>query len=118
MCLFILFFRVRGMPECVASLPPLAYNCALYSLMPSCATGWSHEACGIFYKLALEDKGPYFMYTVETKSELLEVDVVWNNDIHPLSIRDAMFYLGYGTSEIYTNPELVSIGWESCLIYF
>lgn len=56
----------------------------------------------------LNEKGVYFMYPVNTHSEPLEVDVIWSNDIHPLSVRDAMFNLKHGSSDVPSNLEWVS----------
>lgn len=49
------------------------------------------------------------MYVMKTDGERIEVDVVWKESSYPLSIRDAMFYLGYGASEGYINSEVVRI---------
>lgn len=97
------------MPVSVASIPPLAYNCAIYDLKPKYTTGWSNEAFILFDDLMSLKTGLYFIYPLEIKDLRIGVDVVWNEDIYPLSIRDAMFFLGYGSYEYYVNKQLVSI---------
>lgn len=57
-----------------------------------------------------EKTGVFFVYPLETNfGELYEVDVVWKEYIYPLSVRDAMFFLGHATYEYYVNDTLVSI---------
>jgi len=96
-------------PVSIASIPPLAYNCAIYDLKPKYTTGWSNKAYILFNDLMLAKTGSYFMYPLELKSERIGVDIVWHGDYYPLSIRDAMFFLGYGSYEYYVNKQLVSI---------
>lgn len=97
------------MPPSIVSIPPLAYNCALYDLKPKSTTGWSNEAYILFNDLMLAKTGSYFVYPLKLNSKRIEVDVVWNEDFYPLSIRDALFFLGHGSYEYYVNKELVSI---------
>lgn len=103
-----LLFRIKSVPPSVSLIPPLAYNCALYNLKPSVLKGWSNEACVLFKKLMSEKTGTFFMYPIETDGERYEVDVVWKEDIYPLSIRDAMFFLGHCAYEFFDNGSLVS----------
>jgi len=96
-------------PLNVISIPSLAFNCALYDLKPKSTTGWSNEAYILFNDLMLAKTGSYFVYPLELKGERIEVDVVWNENFYPLSIRDALFFLGYGSYEYYVNKALVSV---------
>jgi len=106
---------MRSVPARVVSIPPLAYNCAMYDIKPKSTTGWSNEAYILFSDLMLAKTGSYFVYPLETNGERIMVDIVWNEHIYPLSIRDAMFFLGYGSNEHYVNKELVSL--LNCLIF-
>lgn len=107
--LFIfLLHRIRNVPSSIFMIPQLSYNCTLYGLKPSTTSGWSNEACLLFRDLMTENTGTFFMYPMETNRERIEVDIVWNEYFYPLSIRDAMFFLGHGSSEEdYTNKALV-----------
>ncbi|XP_029342148.1 tudor domain-containing protein 1-like [Acyrthosiphon pisum] len=98
--------RIKSVPVSVVSIPPLAYNCAIYDLKPKYTTGWSNEAYILFNDLMSIKTGLYFIYPLEIKGLRIGVDVVWNGDIYPLSIRDAMFFLGYGSYEYYVNKQL------------
>ncbi|XP_022183496.1 RING finger protein 17 isoform X2 [Myzus persicae] len=98
--------RIISAPVSIVSIPPLAYNCAMYDLKPKYTTGWSNKAYILFNDLMLAKTGSYFMYPLEISSERIEVDVVWHGDYYPLSIRDAMFFLGYGSYEYYVNKQL------------
>uniref|UniRef100_A0A2S2NKN9 RING finger protein n=2 Tax=Schizaphis graminum TaxID=13262 RepID=A0A2S2NKN9_SCHGA len=98
--------RIRSVPPSVVLIPSLAFNCALYDLKPKSTTGWSNEAYILFNDLMLAKTGSYFVYPLELKGERIEVDVVWNENLYPLSIRDAMFFLGYGSYEYYVNKVL------------
>lgn len=102
--------RIKHVPDNIALIPPLAYNCALYELKPSTTTGWSNEAYKLFNELILTKFGSFFVYPIITDIVPIEVDVVWKEYIYPLSIRDSMFFLGYGSgsSEFYVNNSLVS----------
>lgn len=91
-------------------IPQLSYNCTLYGLKPSTISGWSNEAYVLFRDLMSNNCGELIMYPIKTNSERLEVDIVLNEYFYPLSIRDAMFFLGHGFSEEdYTNKALVII---------
>lgn len=82
----------------------------MYDLKPKFTTGWSNEAYKLFSDLMLAKTGSYLMYPMEITGERIEVDIVWNEHYYyPLSIRDAMFFLGYGSYEYYVNYKLVSI---------
>jgi len=78
-------------------------------LKPKYTTGWSNEAYILFNNLMSAKTGSYFIYPLKLNGLSSEVDVVWNGDIYPLSIRDAMFFLGFGSYEYYVNKQLVSI---------
>ncbi|XP_050532840.1 RING finger protein 17 isoform X2 [Daktulosphaira vitifoliae] len=97
--------KIRSVPTVLRSIPPLAYNCALYDLKPKATTGWSNDAYKLFTDLMFIKSGTFYMYPMETRGERIEVDVVWK-DIYPLSIRDALFFLGYGSYEYYVNQSL------------
>lgn len=107
------------MPETIGGIPPLAYNCALYKLKPSLITGWSNDAYILFSDLMLAKFGSYFVYPMNVDEDRIEVDVVFKEYLYPLSIRDAMFFLGHGSSERYINNDLVSITKKVyfCLIF-
>lgn len=49
------------------------------------------------------------MYAKEISHELIEVDIICKDNIYPLCIRDALFYLGHGSSDSYFNQSSVSI---------
>lgn len=94
----------------MASIPPLAYSCALYDLKPSIITGWSNNAYQLFTELISITSGSYYIYPMDTNSEPIQVDVIWKESMYPLSIRDAMFFMGHGSSaEKCINKELVNI---------
>lgn len=99
------------MTSVVYSIPPLAQNCALYDLKPKTTTGWSNDAFTLFSELLLTETGLFMMYPLEICGERIKVDLVWNEDMYPMSVRDAMFYLGHGTYENMLNLplKLVSI---------
>lgn len=99
--------RIKSVPVSIVCIPPLAYNCALYRLKPSLMTGWSNESYTLFNDLMLAKSGSYFVYPMNVDEDRIEVDVVWKEYLYPLSIRDAMFFLGHGSSECYINNELV-----------
>lgn len=104
------FHRIKRVPDSIVAIPPLAYNCALYELKPSTSTGWSNEAYQLFRELILTKFGSFFVYPMNTDKTRIEVDVVWKEYIYPLSIRDTMFFLGYGSgsTRYYINEALVS----------
>lgn len=101
-------FRLRNVPPSIITIPYLAYNCAIYDLKPSVTTGWSNDAYTLFNNLMLKKSG-LIMYVKETSGERIEVDIIWKETIYPLSIRDAMFYLGHGSSNSYFNQSVVNI---------
>lgn len=102
--------RIKRVSDSVVLIPPLAYNCALYELKPCTTTGWSNDAYKLFTELILTKTGTFFVYPMKTDTTRIEVDVVWKEHIYPLSIRDTMFYLGYGNglSGHYINNAIVS----------
>lgn len=106
------------MPTTIICIPPLAYNCALYKLKPSLITGWSNEAYTLFSELMTAKSGSYFVYPMNVDEDRIEVDMVWKEYFYPLSIRDAMFFLGHGSSECYINNELVKKYIYFCLIIY
>lgn len=96
----------------------MAYNCALYSLKPNATTGWSKTAITDFNCLILKKSGVYFMHSVNTHCEPIEVDVIWSYDIRPLSVRDAMFYLNHDFSYELSNLDFVSVYSKNVLFSF
>ncbi|XP_025195551.1 RING finger protein 17-like isoform X2 [Melanaphis sacchari] len=98
--------RIRSVPSSVVSIPSLAYNCAFYDLKPKSTTGWSNEAYILFSDLMLVKTGSFFVYPLNLNGQRIEVDVVWKEENYPLSIRDAMFFLGFGSYEYYVNKTL------------
>lgn len=96
------------MPPNIVSIPQLAFNCALYDLKPSAITGWSNDAYTLFNKL-ISNKSGLIMYVKEINCEPIEVDIICKDNIYPLCIRDALFYLGYGAPNSYFNQSTVSI---------
>lgn len=108
--ILFLSYRIRNVPASVISIPPLAYNCALYDLKPSTVSGWSNGAYKLFTELILEKNGLYYINPMDLSGEQIKVDLIWKDSKYPLSIRDAMFYMGHGSSaENFVNKELVSI---------
>lgn len=107
--IIFLLHRFKNLPSSAFKIPPLAYNCSLYELKPSAKTGWSNESYILFSNLMSEKTGTFFMYVMKTDGERIEVDVVWKECSYPLSIRNAMFYLGHGACEGYINSEVVRI---------
>ncbi|XP_050437515.1 RING finger protein 17 isoform X2 [Adelges cooleyi] len=97
--------KIRNVPFKVKSIPPLAIHCALYDLKPNVQLGWCNEAYKLFCELMFNKSGTFYVYPMETLGEVIEVDVVWR-DMYPLSIRDALFFLGYGSFNFYVNEAL------------
>lgn len=81
----------------------------MYDLKPKLTTGWSNEAYQLFRDLITQEKNSSLsIYSVETNDKRKEVDVICNG-IHPISIRDAMLYLGHGSTQSHMPLALVSI---------
>lgn len=103
-------FRIRNIEANISLIPPLSYNCTLYDLKPSVTTGWSNDAYSLFSELILEKTGLFYIYPINLNTERIEVDIIWKTYFYALSIRDALFFLGYGGCfEHYVNSTMVCI---------
>ncbi|XP_050441481.1 tudor domain-containing protein 1-like [Adelges cooleyi] len=99
--------RIRICPNRLKTIPPLAFKCALHDAKPKDQTeGWSDEAYRLFCSLKFAQSGTFYLYPVVARGEHVEVDVVWH-DQYPMSIRSALFFFGYASSDgCYQNDDV------------